>query len=515
MSARPRVVVVGAGVAGLVAARSLAARYEVVLVEREPRPGGKLATAEFRGRPLDLGPDNFLTRDGTVERLCRELGLGDDLLAPATSSAAVFARGRPRPLPRGLVLGVPTDLGALRRSGIVGPASVLRASADLVLPRGRAVATLPAGTATVGIGSGADPTVAGVVRPRLGRAVLDTLVDPLLGGINAGDAERLSFAAAAPQLAAAVTGRRSLVRSLRRGPPEGAPGGSAGHAGATARPLFLGLQGGLGSLTERLAADCERTGVELRLGVAADVLERAGPRTAATWVVRCGPQRLEADGVVLALPAYGAARLLRAVAPDLAQACGTITYAGVVTVTLAWPGQAVPGRIAALLAPRRAGTTVPRAPAPSSSGTASVLPGSGVLVPRSSGHLVTAATFTSTKWPRSANPGEAVVRASAGRDGDDRALSLGDDELVTRVRTELGSILGITSPPLETLVQRWPMSFPQYVSGHLAQVRRIAALAAALPGLALAGAGYEGIGIPACVASGHRAASAIDVQLSG
>jgi oxygen-dependent protoporphyrinogen oxidase len=135
-------------------------------------------------------------------------------------------------------------------------------------------------------------------------------------------------------------------------------------------------------------------------------------------------------------------------------------------------------------------------------------------VPRSSGRLVTALSFTSTKWPRSVAPGEVVIRASAGRDGDGRALALDDAALLGAIRRELSELLGIAAEPLDHVVQCWPASFPQYVSGHLQRVGRIRQLAAALPGFALAGAAYDGIGIPACVASGERAASVIDEHLS-
>ncbi|MCU1494673.1 MAG: hemG [Acidimicrobiaceae bacterium] len=509
----PRVLVVGAGVAGLVAARQLAGRYEVVLLERERRAGGKLVTSEFRGRPLDLGPDNFITRNDAAERLCREIGLGDDLLAPATSSAAVFARGLPRPLPKGLVLGVPTDLGALRRSGIVGPGAVLRAAADLVLPRSRASMMLAARLD----GGAGDPTVAEVVRPRLGAEVLGALVDPLIGGINAGDSARLSFAAAAPSLASAAAGRRSLLRALRPR-PSADPRGEDGSASPHTSPLFLGLQGGLGTLVARLVLECERAGVDVRLDTGVNALERCPAGAGSAWVLRCASERLEADGVVLALPAPGAAELLGTVSPVLARECGDIAYAGVATVTLAWPDRVVPAKLADLLGGAHSGARGLSGGDHSSvspAGTSAILPGSGVLIPRSSGHLVTAATFTSTKWPRSANPGEVVVRASVGRDGDDRSERLDDDELVRRVRDELSSILGITAAPLETVVQRWPASFPQYVTGHLDRGTRIRRLATSLPALALAGAGYEGIGIPACIASGERAAAAVDLQLCG
>ncbi|MHB1973364.1 MAG: protoporphyrinogen oxidase [Acidimicrobiales bacterium] len=490
MSGRRSVLVVGGGVAGLVAARALSARFDVVVVEREPAAGGKLATDELRGRPLDLGPDSFLTRNGAGERLCRELGLGDELVAPATSGASVLARGRVRPLPPGLVLGVPIDLLALLRSGVIGPSAAVRAAADLVMPASP---------------SSGDPTIADVVGRRLGRSVLETLVDPLLGGINAGDSRRLSFAATAPTLAAAVAGRRSLVAALRSRPrgagshPErgfGAPGGGSGSDGGSGaatgsggpRPAFLGLGGGIASLAEHLVDDCVRRGVVVRTSTPADTLERGG-EPGVPWQLRFGEEILPADGVVLAVPASSAASLLAELDPVLASECGAIPYADVVTVALAWPDAAIPPGV------------LERA-------------GSGILVPRPSGRLVTAITRTSAKWPRAANAGETVLRVSAGRDGDLRPSRLDDTALVAAVRAELSAILGVTAEPLATVVRRWPSSLPQYVSGHVARVRRIEERAGGLGTVAFAGAAYGGIGIPACIESGERAAASIEVLLS-
>ena len=513
MTGRARVVVVGGGVAGLVAARALARRCDVVLLEAGAHPGGKLKTGELLGRPLDLGPDAFITRNNAAAQLCRQLGLGDALTPPATGSAAVFARGRLRPLPAGLALGVPTDLAALWRSGIVARSAVLRAAADLVLP-GLAA---PDGLVELAAAGTADPTVAEVVGGRLGAAVLDALVDPLLGGINASDVRALSFAAAAPQLAERVAGRHSLMRGLRAVPAGQAPANPADAAGTArpaapadgtgqADPLFFGLRGGLGRLVERLVAACEGEGVEIVTAVAAEHLACLGE---GAWRVHAGGRAFDGEAVVLALPAYGAAGLLAEVAPELGRECEAIPYASVATVGLAWPESAVPPALSEQLA-ALAGAAGARG---EDRGSASVLPGNGVLVPRSARHLVTAATFTSTKWPGSAPAGQVVIRASAGRHGDDRAAGLHDEALVARVRSDLREILGIGDLPLATVVTRWPRAFPQYVSGHLARVARIGELVRAHPGLALAGAAYGGIGIPACVASGERAAATIAAAL--
>jgi oxygen-dependent protoporphyrinogen oxidase len=469
--ARRRILVAGAGVSGLVAARSLARDHEVVLAESDVAVGGKMRTATFRGCPLDLGPDVFITRNPAATELCRELGLGEELIAPATSRAAIWARGSLRPFPPGLALGIPIDLVALLRSGVVSPGAIVRAATDLV-PRGPVA---PAGLGAGAASPGADVSVGAVVGRRLGREVVETLVDPLLGGINAGDVRQLSFAATAPELAAAIAGRWSLLLALRShlragGPPR-----------KRTSPVFLGLASGLETLGHHLEKECVDRGVEVRTNAPVAALNR-GPGGRG-WRARIGDDDQAFDAVVLAVPSHAAAGILSGLSPELAVLLRAVPYSGVVTVAFAWPAGVLPDSSLALV-------------------------GSGVLVPRRHGLLATALSLTSSKWPRSA-AGEVVVRAYAGRQGDERALGLDDATLVARLRGEIASILGIDAAPLEVLVQRWPASFPQYVVGHLGRVARIETLVADLGPLALAGAWARGIGIPACVAGAENAATAI------
>ncbi|MGD0742996.1 MAG: protoporphyrinogen oxidase [Acidimicrobiales bacterium] len=474
--ARKRVLVAGAGVSGLVAARSLAADHDVVLAEASGRVGDKLRTAQFRGCPLDTGPDVFITRNLAAVELCRELGIADELIAPSTSRAAIWARGELRPFPPGLALGIPIKLLALLRSGVVAPAAIVRAATDLI-PRGQIA------PADLGTWTGAprtDLSVGAVVGRRLGREVLETLVDPLLGGINAGDVRQLSFAATAPELARAIAGRWSLLLALR------------GYLKAGTKPnnqtipVFLGLSGGLEMLGHCLEADCRARGVEIRTDAAVGELRRG--TAGRGWRVPVGTDELSCDGVVLAVPSHSSAAILAALAPEAAELLAGVPYSGVVTVSFAWPAGVITDSTRALV-------------------------GSGVLVPRHYGLLATALSLTSSKWPRSARPDEVVVRASAGRLGDGRALALGDDALVARLTVEMRTILGIDASPLEVLVQRWPESFPQYVVGHLARVARIESLVAELGPIALAGAWANGIGIPACIANAGRAASTLAATL--
>ncbi len=484
---RPRLVVVGGGISGLAAAWSLAQQSgaEVILLEAADRLGGRIETETFAGCPVDTGADAFITRTAAAEQLCRDLGLGDELEAPATAEASILAGGSLRPIPKGLVMGVPTDFAQLLRARLLTPGGMARAAADLVLPRRQ--------------GTCDDPSVAQALAPRLGRQVVERLVEPLVGGINAGQADRLSLASTAPQLAAMIGGHRSVILALRKGRSALASDGAAGEAAAgIPRPLFLGLRRGLESLVGALAEAIAGRGATIRLGMRVESLERAGDRyVLSVKPVSGAAERLEADAVIIATPSYEAARMLEHLVPAAAAELAAIHYASVALVMLSWPVTALPYRPAGSPAsgPHRAG--------------GQVLPGSGFLVPRTGRYLITAATFTSSKWPRSSVPGRVVIRASTGHYGDDRHERLTDAELVARVREELASILGITGPPLAHLVRRHPRSFPQYEPGHRARVERIRKALSGLPGLCVAGAAYDGIGIPSCILSGQQAAGSV------
>lgn len=453
----PRVAVVGGGITGLATAFYLQqAGVAVTLLEAGSRLGGKIRTDELAGVPVEGGPDTFLARVPWAVDLCRQLGLSDQLVAPATGQAFIWTRGRLRPLPERHVLGVPTALGPLVRSGVLSPAGVARAALDLVLR-------------TSDHGS-SDPTVADVVGRRMGLEVVDRLVGPLVGGINAGDAEHLSLRATARPLAEAAAASRSLALGLRRARARAGP--------ADTGPVFLATAGGLERLVERLAGVLATGTTEVRLGTAARGLQAVA---GGTWRLRCDPgPHVEVDRCVLTIPAPAAAALLQPLAPAVATALAGIRYSSVALATMAYE----PGAL--------------RAP----------LEGSGYLVPRSEGRLHTACTFSSTKWPALAAGGLVIVRASAGHDGDDRPSGLGEDDLVARLHAEVGQAIGAARPPVASLVSRWPTSFPQYDAGHQARVDSVdAGLASATPGVVVAGAAYRGLGVASCIGQAKQIAA--------
>jgi oxygen-dependent protoporphyrinogen oxidase len=465
------VVVVGGGIAGLSAAwelsRALAdgTRRSVTVLESGASVGGKLRSAPFAGRLVDLGADAFLTRRPEAIELCAELGLHGDLVAPATGTAYVWARGRLRALPAGLALGVPTRIAPLARSGILSPGGLARAAVDLVQPSGRGG----------GSASAPDEAIGELVRKRLGREVFERLADPLIGGIHAGSALDMSAAAVFPDLLRAARQPGGLMRNLRPPPPVGSrPDRSPG-------PVFLGLRGGMAQLVEGLQQGLEERGVTVRRGWPVTALRRDG-----RWHLEGGQgETAAADAVVLATPAFVTARLVGGVAPRLAERLSGVAYASVTLVTMRFRQQDL-------------------GPLP---------PGSGLLVPRTSGGMVTACTWLSAKWPELARPGEVLVRVSFGRYGDSRADALGDDAVVEQACRELAVPMAISAPPAEAMVVRFADAFPQYRVGHLALVADMERAAARLGGLALAGSFLQGVGVPACVASGRRAARSVSGHL--
>jgi oxygen-dependent protoporphyrinogen oxidase len=472
--AHPVVVVVGGGVAGLAAAEALLdtvdrAHIEVRLYEATSRVGGKLRSIDFADRRLDVGPDAFLARRPEAVDLARRVGLGDELRAPATGRAWIATGRRLVPLPDGLVLGVPTSLGPLVRSPLVGPIGAARAALDEVLPRQPPVRPIAIGALT---------------RARLGRRVTEMLVEPLLGGINAGRIDELDTETVAPQLWAAAQRPGGLMAALREARrPASTPTPPESEAGSERRPdpTFFGLEAGLERLPATLAGRLVARGLRVELDRTVEALAavRPGDPTSALWLTSRRadgrPVVEEVAGVVVATPAPAAARLLAEVAPESAARLAGIPYAGVAVATLRYP----PGAVAR------------------------PLDGSGVLVPRPEGRLMTACTWSSVKWPHLSRSGDTVLRVSAGHAGDLRPEGEDDETLLRRLRLEVAELFPFLRPPSDALLTRWPAAFPQYLPGHR---DRVEAIRAALPPtVQVAGAALDGVGIPACVASGARA----------
>ncbi len=427
------VAVVGGGIAGLAAAWELSAveDVEVVVHEAGDQFGGKIRTSAFAGLPVDEGADAFLLRVPWAMDLARELGLETRVVHPAERRAYVWSRGALRSFPKHHVLGIPLDLDDLAATGMLDDAEL----AETARVMGEPTPVPPEN----------DLSVADLVAGAVGRPVLDHLVAPLLGGINAGRVEEMSAAALTPQLLAAARHSGGLVAGLREL-----------RQGADAEePVFGGFREGTGRLVARLVQALGERGVGLRLNAVVDDLAE-----------------LEADGTVVAVPAPVAAGLVGV------PALGEVQYSSVTLVTLA----------VAL-------SDVDRP-----------LDASGFLVPATEGLLLTACSWASTKWAHLGG-GPVILRASTGTVDDTRAEAMADDELVDRLIADLGVTMALSGVPQEVRVSRWPASLPQYPVGHL---EHMAEVEAALPAaVALAGAAYGGVGLPACVHSGRAAAQRV------
>lgn len=459
-----RVAVVGGGIAGLTAAHELAKdpALRVVLLEGSPDLGGKLRLAEVGGAVVDVGAEAMLNRRPEAVDLARSLGL--DLVHPATTASRLWTRGELRPLPRS-VMGVPIDLEQLASTGVLSDAGLARVREEPSLPP------------TVLEG---DVSVAELIGSRLGPEVVDRLVEPLLGGVYAGHASSLSARAALPQVVALLSGG-SLLEAAAALPV------------AADVPVFAGLVGGIGTLPAALVA---AGGFEVRTATTVRALRRVPTGFELVVGSAAAPEVIAADLVVLATPAAPGARLLAGVAPTAAAALGEIEYASMAIVTMAFRAEDVTA------VSRQAPGSLPQPPG---------LLGSGFLVPPVDGRAIKAATFSFAKWDwvRESGNGLLLLRTSLGRHREEAALQVEDAELVQRSLADLRLATGLAAQPVDTHVQRWGGGLPQYAVGHLDRVARVRAAVAQVPGLAVCGAAYDGIGIPAVIGSARRAVAAL------
>jgi oxygen-dependent protoporphyrinogen oxidase len=443
--ARPEAVVVGGGLAGLTAARDLAAAgLSVLVLEGSSDVGGKLKVGPVGGVHVDVGAESMLARRPEAVGLAAELG--GDLVHPSSGSTQLWTRGALRPLPRTL-LGVPLDLDAVAATGVLSPDGVERARHESARPLGEA-----------------DESVADLVGARLGPEVVDRLVEPLLGGVSAGHASLLSARATVPQVVALLREHGSLTAAAAALPPP------------SDAPMFAGVVGGLGRLPHVLAAT---GGFEVRTHAPVRRLERTTSGFRLTLGSAHDPATVETERVVLATPGPPTARLLGDVAPAAAQEVGAVEYASMAVVTIAVPALDVGDS-------------------------------SGFLVPAVDGRRIKASTYSFNKWAWVGAASDLrILRASIGRHHEEAALQASDDELVAHVATDLATATGQEVRPVDAHVQRWGGALPQYAVGHLDRVARIRAAVDAVPGLAVCGALYDGVGIPAVIGSARRAAATI------
>jgi oxygen-dependent protoporphyrinogen oxidase len=450
-----RVAVVGAGVSGLAAAHRLRALLgpaaSITVLDQRDRIGGVLHTVDLAGVPYDVGAEAFLARRPEVPALLAELGLSGELVHPTAASATVRAAGRTQPLPGGTLLGVPTS--AARLGGLLSPAGAALLAAEPDRP--------------LHWEPGGDVALGGLLRDRFGDELPDRLADPLLGGVYAGRVDTLGLRATIPALAAALDAGAASLTAAADKATAGAPAPGAGG------PVFGAVRGGYTRLIGALAA---ASGADIRLRTTV----RAVERRPAGWRLVLGPttapEALDVDAVVLAVPAPALARLLAPVAPGASAAAAGVELASSAVIALAYRAGDAP--------------TLPTT--------------SGALIASDEPLAVKGVTHSTNKWPHLGPDGLVRLRASIGRFGEAASLQVDDAELVARVRADLAVLAGITAAPVAAHVQRWGGGLPQYGVGHL---DRVAAIEGGLPdGLAVAGSVLHGVGVPACIGTGQKAA---------
>lgn len=455
------VVVVGGGVTGLLTARRLAQQgLQVTLVEASRRLGGQVCTIDLAGRRVDVGAEALHLGSTVVRGLLEELALSESIVHSRPGTTWLWTGRGLRPLPPGVGPTGPTRLGPVVTSGVMSVRGIGRAGLEPLAARMRS-----------GLGVDEDISVGDFVSRRFGAEVAERFLDPLLGGLHAGDVHGLSLRACAPGLVGAATERRSIA--LRRR-PRSRPGVPVA--------MFASWPGGLATLTDRLIAD-----VPVRVVLGSTV--RALSQTAPGYLVRLdGADEIRADAVVLAVPAAAAAPLISRHAIEASRLLEQAQVARVASVVLGFD---------------RAATSPLRAFA-----------ANGILVPSSTGLLLKAVTNVSRKWPQFADDDLSLLRLSAGRAGSERLAQLDDTELVEQLRRDLTELTGLRADPRLVHVHRWDEGLPQLRVGHQARLAALReSLSQAMPGVVLAGSAYEGLGLGSCLGSAEAAAAAVVASL--
>lgn len=454
-----KVAVLGAGITGLAAAWELlrlgeseGRPVEVTVLEASERAGGKIRSESLGGALVELGPDSFITTKPDMLELVKELGLEGDLLPTGKPpTVSVLLGGRLVPMPEGMSLAAPTRLLPFLLSPLFTARGKLRMALEPLVPRRR---------------GGQDESLADFARRRLGAEALERLVGPMLAGIYAGDPERLSVQSTFPQLLE-LERKGGLARSLWLG--------GAGRAAAKdGFSTFMTLKGGLGRVVEALVRRLPAGA--LRLDHPVESLRRRGGE----WEIGSPRGSLTADAVICALPAPAAASALEPADPELAHRLREIPFVSTATAAFVWEESSL------ALPPR----------------------GFGFLAPRGEGRAISAATFSSSKFPGRYPPGKTVIRAFLGGSGREEHAEAAVTRVEDTARRELDALLGLGgAKPVAARATRWVKANPQYELGHGERLERLASCLRGHPGLTLAGCSYSGVGLPDCVRSGRRAAA--------
>lgn len=436
---------------------------EYILFESSPRFGGVIATDRVDGCLVEAGPDSFLTEKPWAAELCAKIGLGDQLIGSNDSARKTYiaAKGKLISMPDGLMFMVPTKIMPTVLSPLFSLRTKIRMAAEWFYPPRKGA-------------EGEDETVAEMVQRHYGAEMVELLADPLLSGVYGGEASDLSVRAVLPRFAAMESKHGSLGRGMVKArkkmyAPEQAP----------ARPVFSSLKEGMQQMVDALIPRLDARALKKSAVVQSVIRQDNG------WTVCAGYQTDHFDAVIIAIPAHAAAEVLQTADENLSRNLGEIQYSSSVTVTLGYDEKV----------------------------RASLPPGFGFLVPRSEGRRMLAATFVHNKFLYRAPANRALIRCFLGGSRDEQILQGSEQEILQIVRNDLQQILALDTEPLFASVYKWRSAMAQYSIGHIERVQRIESLRQQLPGLALAGNGYNGIGVPDCVRSGTEAAGKILAEM--
>jgi oxygen-dependent protoporphyrinogen oxidase len=456
-----RIAIIGGGISGLSAAFALekqrlaGASLEYALFESSPRLGGVLVTERVDGCLLEAGPDSFLTEKPWASELCREVGLGDQLIGSndADRKTYILTNGKLVPIPDGLMFMVPTKITPTMLSPLFSGRAKLRMAREWFHPPRKA---------------DTDETVASFVERHYGPEMVDRLADPLLSGVYGGEASQLSVRAVLPRFAEMEATHGSLGRAMLAARKK-----MALTSKAPAKPLFTSLKDGMQQMVDAVVTRLPASTLHVDTPVQGVLRQDSG------WVVSAGYASDQFDAVIVATPAQTAAELLGMAGAELAAELRGIQYTSSLTVNLGYDRSV----------------------------RASLPPGFGFLVPRSEGKRMLAATFVHNKFPHRAPEERALLRCFIGGARNEQVLEAPDEEVIHIVREDLRQIIKLTADPIFSRVYRWKGAMAQYGVGHLERLQRIESLLQQLHGMALAGNGYRGIGVPDCIRSGGEAAN--------
>lgn len=456
MSEVKRIAIVGGGITGLTTAYYLQKEinqhdlpFEVKLYESSEHLGGMIHTEHKDGFTIERGPDSLLARKPSVFRLIEEVGLQDNLVDVAAGKAYVLANEKLHGIPTGSFMGIPTQVTPFALSSLFSPIGKIRAAGDLVKSKSEPQE---------------DQSLGHFFRNRLGDQVVENLIEPLLAGVYSGDLDRLSLMATFPNFYELEQKHGSLIKGLRK-----SRGKQPKHKKKPS--VFKTLKTGLGSLVDAVVEELDGGTIETKTAV--DHIEK---RDSGYDLMLGTGEVAQADSVILTTPHYACQRMLTQY--EFMEPLKEMPATSVANVAMAFDQSAIEKDV----------------------------DGTGFLVSRNSDYRITACTWTHKKWPHTTPDGKALLRAYVGKPSDQEVVDLSDNEIQNIVLNDLNKIMNITQPPEFTVVTRWKDARAQYTVGHKERIHRIKeSLRSELPGVFVAGASFEGLGVPDCIDQGEQA----------